>query len=153
MKFIEAIKFGFQNYFNFKGTVSRSIFWYWAIFLVITFNISRFLPQEIAPYWLGAFFLVFLIPTLALMIRRLRDAGLSPFLMLIWILPIFFGLNAMQTFYASDLAQDPIAEGNAGYIPVHMLATGFMGLVVVGLAFLIALVVMAVLWLQPTKSK
>ena len=32
MNFIEAIRSGFNNYFNFKGRASKSAFWYFLLF-------------------------------------------------------------------------------------------------------------------------
>jgi len=35
MNFIEAIRSGFNNYFNFKGRASKSAFWYFLLFELI----------------------------------------------------------------------------------------------------------------------
>ena len=43
MNFIEAIRSGFNNYFNFKGRASKSAFWYFLLFEFIYFFIAGFL--------------------------------------------------------------------------------------------------------------
>ena len=149
MKFIEAIKFGFQNYVNFKGVVGRSIFWLWVLFITIGFTVSS------AIYPLPLVFLAAVaLPTLSLMVRRLRDAGFSPVLLVIWLLPCLLSLNAMAAVRNDEnFAPDPIAEGNAGFIPVHGLATAFVGLFAFVFGVLLGSIIMGILWLMPTRTK
>ena len=35
MNFIEAIRSGFNNYFNFKERASKSAFWYFLLFIIV----------------------------------------------------------------------------------------------------------------------
>lgn len=149
MQFVNAIKFGFRNYANFTGVVGRSVFWLWVLFLFIGFTISSsFFPLPL--YFLAAIAL----PTLALMVRRLRDAGFSPALVVIWLLPVLLSNSLTASVRNNNnFAPDPIAEGNAGYIPLHALATGFVGFLAFVFGILIGSVIMAVLCIQPTRTK
>ena len=149
MQFIEAIKFGFKNYLNFKGVVARSLFWLWILFVTIGFIVSS------AIYPLNLVFLAAIaLPTLALMVRRLRDAGFSPGLLVIWFLPLLLSMNAVSSAGRDDnFAPDPIAEGNAGYFPVHDVATALVGLMAFVFGVLIGSIIMGILWLQPTRTK
>jgi len=61
---VQAISFGFRNYFNFKGRATRSEFWWWQLFS----NLILIIPM--------AGFLVF-IPNLSVTARRLHDLGRS----------------------------------------------------------------------------
>ena len=101
MQFLNAIKYGFKNYFNFGGVVDRSTFWYWILFAAVLEGLAFaiVLPEDGD----GTFFgfsqpdnllvnLVLISPTLAMMIRRLRDAGRSPGWVALIVLPYLFGI-------------------------------------------------------------
>lgn len=102
MGFVETIKHNFSNYATFSGRASRSQFWWWYLFIVIvgavlniidsiigwgigkseiTFNDQVFQNPGVGV--LGLIFgLAVLIPTLAVMARRLHDTDRSGW----WIL-------------------------------------------------------------------
>lgn len=106
MGFIEAIKHNFSNYATFSGRAQRSQFWWWYLFLVIVYAIANIgdsligwgvgkttyeftLNDQVNVYQspgVGFLFiiawLVLLLPTLAVMARRLHDTGRSGW----WIL-------------------------------------------------------------------
>ena len=102
MKFGESIRYGFTNYANFSGVVGRSTFWYWYLFsFIVSYGLSLLQTvalQVIKSDNLGLFAIVaglsgiaslgLTIPTLALMVRRLRDAGYSPLYLLLILAPI-----------------------------------------------------------------
>ena len=73
MKFLEAIGSGFRNYFRFKGTATRSEYWYWILFIVMVGFVSwvPLAPVDLTVIWS----LVVFFPTLSVLVRRLRDAG------------------------------------------------------------------------------
>ena len=98
MGFIEAVKYNFQHYADFKGRAQRSQYWWWALFVLITtailntidgaagWNIVQLpdmngstVPTQIygggvlATIW-G---LALLIPNIAVAVRRLHDTGKS----------------------------------------------------------------------------
>ncbi len=100
MNFKDSIRNGLRNYANFSGVVGRSEYWYWILFVVLV-NVILTLPaiafgELEAVSIVGAFPLVqalldlaLFIPTLALTIRRLRDAGKSPVhLVVFFVTPI-----------------------------------------------------------------
>ena len=83
MDFAGAIKAAFQNYANFRGSASRSAFWYWRLFLLIISVATSFVP------FLGNLTsLAFFLPDLTIGIRRSRDAGFSAWLQTLWLLPV-----------------------------------------------------------------
>ena len=102
MNFGSAIKYGFQNYANFKGVADRATYWWWMLlYFIVVFGIqiisfatsSLYMNEEIGS---GAFLgssvlglapLALYLPTLALTIRRMRDVGLNPLLLLLSIVP------------------------------------------------------------------
>ena len=77
-----------KKYVEFKGCASRSEFWW---FVLINFLVSILvgivagiihLPLSIL------YFLAVLLPSIAVGARRLRDAGFSPWLMLLGLIPL-----------------------------------------------------------------
>ena len=95
MNFQEAIKYGFKNYANFSGVVGRPAYWNWILFIAVI-NIPATLGSVlVSGSSEGGLFqllevanLALLTPTLALSVRRLRDAGFSP----LWLLALSLNL-------------------------------------------------------------
>ena len=82
MNFLAAVKSGFSNYITFSGRASRSEFWYYHLFFAIGNAVAimldmTFFPDK--PYTpLGSiFYLVTLLPTVAVSVRRLHDTDRS----------------------------------------------------------------------------
>lgn len=96
MKFIEAVKFGYQNYANFKGRASRSEYWFWvlhywiaAIWLGLVSYVPVILNITDTPVQLGTLFLLgIFVPSIARATRRLHDINKSGALMLLGLIPI-----------------------------------------------------------------
>ena len=74
MDFVGAIKAGFKNYVNFRGTATLPEYWYWVLF---TFLVSLVISFDPTGSLGAAFSLVTLLPSLGVLVRRLRDAGFS----------------------------------------------------------------------------
>lgn len=87
----------FRHYADFRGTISRRQFWFACLCLWIVMVVPRslenvlwldnFLLQKIQPFTL-AIGLGLLVPSLAAAVRRLRDAGKNPWLILVGLIPI-----------------------------------------------------------------
>ena len=73
MQFVNAIGQGFKNYFRFRGTSSRSEYWYWMFFVIVVGVVAKLASAEID--LLGIWIALVLFPTITVVIRRLRDAG------------------------------------------------------------------------------
>lgn len=107
---IEAYRSFWRNYFNFTGRSTREDFW-WVmlghtiIYCLLGGAFLMFAPGAIQGItWffvglLGLFSLVILIPNLALMIRRMRDAGIY----WLWILIGLTGIGWLVLFIFSLL--------------------------------------------------
>lgn len=98
MTLIEAIKAGFANYATFTGRATRPAFWWWMLFItlvsaalgslnIVTSEGSLLVGSSLSSVWSIAV----LIPTLAVTVRRLRDAGRS-WAELFWLLLPIVGL-------------------------------------------------------------
>jgi uncharacterized membrane protein YhaH (DUF805 family) len=73
MQFAKAIGSGFRNYFRFKGTATRSVYWYWMLFVLVVGVVAKLASGEID--LLGIWIALVVFPTITVLIRRLRDAG------------------------------------------------------------------------------
>ena len=75
MDFVGAIKAGFQNYADFRGTATRPEYWYWVLFTFLVSIVTNAVDGS------GTLSLVFsiatVVPGLSVTVRRLRDAGFS----------------------------------------------------------------------------
>ena len=91
MNFIEAIRSGFNNYFNFKGRASKSTFWHFLLFEFIYFFIAGFLLGMVGVnddiFAVATIFLVLpiAIPGIAVTARRIHDFGKSGWMQCIFI--------------------------------------------------------------------
>ena len=109
MNFLISLKICFKKYIDFKGRASRSEFWYFLLFLVLSF----FSMLLISNYWNnsnlfyelsdvlystidylidGIFYgllIICLMPLVSVTIRRTHDIGLSGFVILIFVFGFF----------------------------------------------------------------
>jgi len=162
--FIEAIRRGFQGYVQFRGTASRSEFWFWVLFTLLL-SIALGLVEEAvwpAPLFTGdplrdlellaaqptplttIASLALFLPGLAVTVRRFHDAGFSGKWLLMWLAPIVYGI------FAAIGAALVIASGSIGSIE-DLIPLIFLFLPLPALGFAI-LIVQLVFTLRPTRS-
>ena len=87
--FIDVIK---NHYIDFSGRATRTQFW---LFVLINFIVSlvlgiicgMFLKQNTASMVTWIYWLALLLPALGIAARRLRDAGFTPWLLLLLLVP------------------------------------------------------------------
>lgn len=84
MTFTDSIQVCFKKYADFSGTASRSEFWWFTLFLVVTGAILHLVGIFLSL----VFFLATFIPALAAGARRLHDTGRSGWLQLLWCIPL-----------------------------------------------------------------
>ena len=100
-----AIARGFKKYATFAGRASRSEYWWWTLFTFLTYLVLGLLAFAVGtatsrdggrtPGLLAipliivfaVFFLGIIVPTLALTVRRLHDAGYSGLFALFLLIP------------------------------------------------------------------
>ncbi|NDE88581.1 MAG: DUF805 domain-containing protein, partial [Micrococcales bacterium] len=88
MDFVGAIQAGFRNYANFRGVATRAEYWYFVLFVFL----GGLALSTIGVLSLG-FNLATLIPSLSVLVRRLRDAGYS----WTWLLASIGALAVLMT--------------------------------------------------------
>jgi uncharacterized membrane protein YhaH (DUF805 family) len=108
-----AIARGFKKYATFAGRASRSEYWWWTLFTFLTYLVLGLLAFAVGaatsrdggrtPGLLAipliivfaVFFLGIIVPTLALTVRRLHDAGYSGLFALLLLIPYLGSLIIM----------------------------------------------------------
>ena len=73
-----------KHFFDFGGKEGRKVFW---LFILNCFIVS-FILGLISSVVSYIFSLIVLLPSLGILVRRLRDAGFSPWLALLLIIPV-----------------------------------------------------------------
>ena len=91
--FPNAVKLGFQRYFDFSGRSSRAEYWWWLLFAslggIVALIIDVAAGSAPTIYFLWAFAL--LIPNIAIMARRLHDINRSGW----WLLLHLTGIGSI----------------------------------------------------------
>jgi uncharacterized membrane protein YhaH (DUF805 family) len=97
MGFGEAISSAFANYFNFSGRATRPAYWYFILFYVIVAIVAAVIDATVlgakgVGVLSGLFGLAALIPSLAVLVRRLHDTGRSGWFVLLGLIPLIGGI-------------------------------------------------------------
>ena len=89
LNFFQAVKTCLKKYFNFRDRASRSEYWYFQL-LVTPVYLFSYIPTLSDETWifLGLFFLLTLIPSFAVAVRRFHDIDKSGWFILISIIPL-----------------------------------------------------------------
>lgn len=161
MSFAGAIKTVLTKYADFRGTASRPEYWYFFLFSVLISMVTSTLDSVIwpvdpdaglvdslsAPTPLGTITqILLLLPTIAVQIRRLRDAGFSAHFQWLNLIPLALFAFALPAALNSFMAlpqfptEEQIAQLLVPFLPA--IATALM----IGLFFFIAT-------LLPSKAK
>ena len=106
MTFPEAIQTVLRKYADFEGVAKRPEFWWWILFTVLVaaaLNVFSVIPvgdgSSLGAILSGLWSVATLLPTLAVGVRRLRDAG-YPWQNLFWILVPIAGLIVLAIYWA-----------------------------------------------------
>lgn len=120
MGFADALKSFFSRYTDFKGRSSRSEYWWpqLAFFLVgiIIGVLTAVVGETVGNILLGIFYLVILIPGIAISIRRLHDLDKSGWWLLIALIPLigalvlFFFFVQRGTVGGNRFGEDPLGN-------------------------------------------
>ena len=88
--FIDVIK---NHYFDFSGRATRTQFWMFVLInfiigIVLGFICGMFLQEQTSNIIKWAYTIALFFPSLGLAARRLRDGGFSPWLLLLYFIPV-----------------------------------------------------------------
>jgi uncharacterized membrane protein YhaH (DUF805 family) len=159
MTFADSVKSGLKNWSNFRGTASRTEFWYFYLFTVLLNMVTTTIDTIVAPgtdlsgaamAGAGPLYLItniaLVLPNLSLAFRRFRDVGISGKWLFLWALPVlvfFFGGGL-------DLASLPPLTENSSEadITAYAMAIGPSILAAIGVG-----IFQFVVNLMPSKSQ
>ena len=87
---------GFRKYADFKGTASRSQFWGFQVSCFVLYVVmsqadiqsNAWSEEYLIGFWSAALSAASLVPSIAIMVRRLNDIGKSGWMALLLLLPI-----------------------------------------------------------------
>lgn len=129
--FVDAVKRGFKKYATFTGRASRSEYWWWVLFTFTGYLVLGLLAFAVGTatsrdggrtpgllalpliILFAVFLFGILIPTLALTVRRLHDAGYSGLFALLLLIPYLGNLIIMI------FALLPSSPAGANYDPIR----------------------------------
>jgi uncharacterized membrane protein YhaH (DUF805 family) len=147
-----------KNYANFSGRASRAEFWWFTLFFMIAYFILFFIgmalsagspapatPSPFAVYArmggflavLGIFWLVMLIPSIAVQIRRLHDTDRSG-----WWLGGFWLIYIAYMVSSFSMVSSMAAQAQGGAPAMG----GFAAVAILGLVMLVYCIVLLVFW-------
>lgn len=117
MKMMDAVRNGFERYAQFSGRATRPEFWWWVLFTGLVGAVLGGIPLGTAGMPMGmvhsasnlgtVWDLVVLVPTLAVAVRRLRDAGFG-WAQLFWLLIPGVGLIIVAILCARPTTAQPM---------------------------------------------
>ena len=110
MSFVEAYRSCFSQYARFSGRARRSEYWYWTLWVALIGAVDAVIEQVILKdsyhYVSSAILgLIFLLPTLAVSVRRLHDTDRSGWWYLIQAVPVIGGI-VLLVFFVQDSGPD-----------------------------------------------
>jgi uncharacterized membrane protein YhaH (DUF805 family) len=97
MTFAESIRTCLQKYVDFSGVASRSEFWWWLLFTAG----GGLLLEAVSSTLALVFNLALLLPSIAVMARRLHDTDRSGWWQLLMLIPII-GVIVVLVFCAQQ---------------------------------------------------
>lgn len=116
MNFPDAIKTVFGKYADFEGRATRPEFWWWMLFTVLVsaaLNVFSVVPvgdgSSLGAILSGLWSIATLLPTLAVGVRRLRDAGYD-WQNIFWILLPIAGLIVLVVYWAKPSTSEAISS-------------------------------------------
>lgn len=91
MNFTQAIKSGFSKYVDFSGRAARSEYWFFTLFTMLVSLVTSVVDNIVlsgAPVTNAIATLAFLLPGIAVAVRRLHDTERSGWWMLLIFIPL-----------------------------------------------------------------
>ena len=116
INFFQSIKICFQKFFIFKGRASRSEYWWFYLFYIVTGAIPSSIPNELVMAFGWIMMILLLIPSLAAAVRRLHDVNTSGYFMFIGIIPV---LGAIIVF-VKIIEKGTLGKNRFGEYPLKL---------------------------------
>lgn len=90
--FMEAVRYCFRNYATFSGRATRPEYWYFVLFnclvsIVLAVIDTQILGFDSSPMF-GIYFIAVLLPSIAVLVRRLHDTDRTGWWALFYLFPV-----------------------------------------------------------------
>jgi uncharacterized membrane protein YhaH (DUF805 family) len=115
MSFIESIQTCFSKYVTWQGRAGRAEYWWWALFAFIVYVVGIILDvavKSFIPVLILA--LVLLLPSLAVLVRRLHDTGRSGWWYWIGLVPLVGGIILLVFTLTASTGANQYGNGPEG---------------------------------------
>ena len=122
MTFVESIQTCFRQYATFEGRATRSEYWWFVLFLILT----QLVAELLSPVLAGIFVLATLLPAIAAATRRLHDIDKSGWWQLLGFVPIVGGLIIGVGEKLFEYFVGPMIGGATETWFAYVLALGFL---------------------------
>ncbi len=171
MTFVDAIKVCFHKYATFGGVAARSEYWYFMLFSVLVAAVASVVDGVAGASGSGLnavanisslASIALVLPRLSVTVRRFRDAGFSPWLLLLELLPIAglvawivsVGVEAFSAAASSSQSNiDSMSDSEmAAFLAPFLTPSSLAALGVVILVSLAVGIFLLVVTLLPSKS-
>ena len=112
MSFVEAIKHCFSNYATFSGRAPRSEYWWFTLFVLILNIVAAVVDTALfaSPDGFGIFSVVFtlavLLPSIAVVVRRLHDIGRTGWWWWMFFIPLIGAIVLIVFFVTAGTEGD-----------------------------------------------
>jgi uncharacterized membrane protein YhaH (DUF805 family) len=111
MSFVESIQTCFSKFTTWQGRAGRAEYWWWILFTVIIYVVGIIIDVPLkSPIPTILLVLVLLLPSLAVLVRRLHDTGRSGWWYWIGLVPLVGGIILLV--FVCSASQGPNAYGN-----------------------------------------
>ena len=121
MSFTDAIKTCFQKYATFSGRARRSEYWFWALFTGLVGLVVAWIEGSDNGWLSGIVSIAFLIPNLAVGVRRMHDVGRSGWYLLMSLIPLVGWIFVLVACCkdsvpgTNEYGENPKGQGNPVY--------------------------------------
>lgn len=112
MTFGQSITTVFRKYAEFSGVASRSEYWWWFLFSVIVSLATGALWDGLSIAWSVAI----LLPSLAVAVRRLRDAGYHWGWLFLLLVPLIGTIVVIVFLVQPSKTSQPVADMPLGRV-------------------------------------
>lgn len=111
MSFVQSIQTCFSKFTTWEGRAGRAEYWWWILFTLIIYVVGVVIDVALkSPIPTILLILVLLLPSIAVLVRRLHDTGRSGWWYWIGLVPLVGGIILLV--FVCSASQGPNSYGN-----------------------------------------
>ena len=129
--FFPAVKIGYIRYSDFRGRATRSEYWWWMLYMYIATLVLAVLGgllfAELGGVPLTIFWILNVIPFLAVVTRRLHDSGRPGWWCILAVVPIYKFFVFLPVFAIFTMLPTQTGPNKYGGQPAEVIRSVFNG--------------------------